>query len=289
MRDVARSHPFRFIGLFFCFLAFSSASAWAEGLEGWAKLRVEGRKFLIAKGRAEIERWPARVADEPNAKKPGSELVAVLSSAQIFGKSSAEHRAFSPGADADAVSRWMEFSHGKRGRVGVWKPGQSYQVTKYKPVANSDPSRMTDWKSSDVKNWTDVPDQRPVDPYRLLGELDRLVGRRSGTLRVLTKAGVGTLEFRTSQPETRKWTVRDLDSGTKRRLNLRVARVELFAAEGEETVLSLSGPTELWVDVDSGALIQISGRSAKGGGQITLRLTGVSHRSSPKPDLHWPR
>ncbi|UCF67625.1 MAG: hypothetical protein JSV80_18005 [Acidobacteriota bacterium] len=256
------------------------------GLGSWARLRLEGRKLLIAKGISEIFRWPA---DEASS----DELVVVESSARVLGARAGRHlaaaltAALTDGAGVE-TKHWFEVSPGKRVRRGVMVGHERYEVSRY-PLED-DEDRPAHWVADQSASWM-LAAERPrtrLGLYALLGRLGELTASPRGELHVLTKNGPGILRFETRDRRRELWRLTDLDQERRREVTLDVVEVHLLPADDGETLLRMEGETKLWIDADSSALLRIAGRRDGIGGKVQLELTGVGYELDPRPQLAWP-
>ncbi|RMG43165.1 MAG: hypothetical protein D6718_12905 [Acidobacteria bacterium] len=262
-----------------------AGTAAASPLEGWTLLRLEGRKFLFAKGIAEIERFPA---------EDGGIELAVRSEARIFGATAGERLAatwFDPLRRRS--DRWLELAGPEKARAG-WRAGDGrrYAVVSYdRPRgAEQDPAR---WNRREERSFGldgIPPAWAVVEPYALLGLLGQLAAEGGGRVTLLTRSG--PIQVQAAVGSRQESTVRVRTPGSRRRrLRLRLVEVVLAPAEeGGRTLLGMSGKTRLWVDGDSGALVRIEGWHERLRGRVRLELTSFSAERRRRPELPepWP-
>lgn len=262
-------------------VASAPSTVASSPLSDWTRIQLAGRKYLIARGEAEISRWRGR----------SETLVRVESSARVFGRQQAQHVAFSLRRDRHAT-QWMEQTEGKRARAAWFDREHGYLVARYRP----DPSKLPwPWLLDYSREWPAGPlaDQQralPIDGFGLLGQLDHLVEAQEGELTVLSKHGFGLIRFETRGTSTARQNLYDLDRRKKESVELNLVEIWLIPTQTEEseTVLGLRDATQLMVDRDSGALVSISGSSSKAGGRLQLRLKAYSRQGTEVPRPSWP-
>lgn len=275
-------------------LAAPAALAVGEGLQGsplsgWSSLVLEGRKFLVAKGRSEIRRW--------GAADPGAlpHEVAVLSDAWVFGAHVAEHRAVSTvDRERGRSCGWVAWTPREKLRVAELADG-TLTVTDHRgPEEDDGPAEG--W-ALDKERTAEVPpaaeDGRPArgpwDVYALLTRLGPLArGEDPMRVRMLIKRGAVLAEIRRVGERTFSERVKNLDTGERTRFELPVVVLKLEPAgeaKGEEHMLKMRGPVTMWVDPVSGALVRIEGEHAGADRRIELTLDefALEPRKRPQP------
>ena len=231
-------------------------------LEGWARLHLEGRKFLVAKAHVDLERWPeqGRMRSESVLKALGASRLHVA-------------HAWRP--DPAATLAWVELSEGRKLRVALRPAGCAapFEVRRYKP--------------GDAGDWSDLKvdelelaegESQLLDAWFMLVELPALAG--GGVHRVLTKDG--PLDLRVESRSLGALTLRleELESGKRREVRVEEAiELSLTRAGEGETLLGLSGPTQLVIDSRTGALLEARGEKDGVPGTIRLRLKGFSRQA----------
>ncbi len=262
--------------------AGSGALAAEAPLKGWSSVSLKGRKFLFATGRSRIERWP-EAEDEPE------ELVRMVSSASALGASIARHRVLSVSKlDGRGTERWLAWTEGKKAKLAERRADSELLVTTLLPgggTAGAPPEGWTRSKEQVVTLGSVLHPGPVMDTATRLAHLDELVVRRRGVFPLLTRQGVTSLAFRTVETRRLRRRLRDRDSGHRDWITLEVAVIELApSAAGGGTLLGMEGPTELWIDVDSGALVRISGKRKGGGGRLSLEIFAFSRKPGPRPE-----
>lgn len=277
------------------FAVFSLDRREPTDLQGWTKLVLNGRKFLIARGTAEIERWPgAERRPEPGgAPAPDlPEMLRVESSARVLGRSVSRFHVVSLARPGGALLEWFAWNEGKKARRVRLEEGESgaaLRVARYRPAGEA-----AAWilDRQQVLPFELPPESRglpPIDPYGVMGRLGELVSRREGNFLLVSRKGPIEVAFEASAPEEQTFRLRDQATGDRVSLDLKVSRVMLRPAGGAgRTLLDMEGATELWVDAGSGALLRISGHSPKIRGVITLRVSSFSKARRPRPSVTWP-
>jgi hypothetical protein len=260
-------------------------------LSGWSSLALEGRKFLVAKGRSEIRRWDA-AGPEALARE-----VAVLSDAWVFGARVAEHRALSTiDQDHRRSCGWVAWSPREKLRVAELTEG-TLTVTDYRgPKEDDGPAEgwaLDRERTAEVPASLDDADGGPArgpwDVYALLTRLGPFArGEEPMRVRMLIKRGAVLAEVRRVGRRTFRERVKDLDTDERRRLELPVVELKLEPAgdaKGEEHMLKMRGPVTMWVDPVSGALVRIEGEHAGADRRIELTLDefALEPRSRPSP------
>ncbi len=242
-------------------------------LEGWTRIELEGRKFLIAHGRTVIERW-----QEPS-------LVVVTSDLRALGRRR-RHRAFAETDQGGRPVRWIEISDGRRARLHVFAAATGrLEVATFRPVGEG----ASGWRPAGVEGLEVGSDAAgALDPWTLLARLDDLAARGAGdTIDVLTRHGLRRFAVRREPAGRRRTTLEALDPPAGRqRVVLEAVRVEILPADGGETLLGLIGPTALTIDRGSGALLSIEGVRPGVPGKIRLTLRRWS--SAERPPLRPP-
>ena len=255
-------------------VAMGHAAPVSSPLEGWTRLELEGRKFLVAHGRTAIERWQ------------GPPLIVVTSDLRFLGRHR-RHEAFAlAGSDGRPV-RWLEVSAGRRARLHVFDAaGGRLEVATFRPADGG--SRA--WRPAGVEG-IDVGESASgaLDPWTLLAWLDDLAARSAGdTIGVLTRHGLRRFAVTRGPMRRQRYSLEALDRPAgRRRVVLEVVRVEILPADGGETLLGLSGPTVLTIDRGSGALLSIEGVRPGVPGRIRLTLRRWSAEDRPRPAPPW--
>lgn len=227
-------------------------------LEGWGRLRLEGRKFLVAKAHVDLERWPdaGRMRCESVLKALGVDR-------------RHEAHAWSP-AEGRPLA-WVELSEGRKLRVALRGPGEasSLEVRRYKP---GDAEDWTDLEVEEVE--LDAGESRLLDAWYALVELPALA--EGGVHRVLTKDGPIDLRVESRSLGERTLRLEELASGERREVRVDALELSLTRAGEGETLLGLSGPTLLLIDRRTGAILEARGEKDGVPGTIRLRLTGFA-------------
>jgi hypothetical protein len=261
-----------------------------SGLEAWARLRLEGRKYLIASGRSEISR-----GSDPRAED--LELLTVSSEARVLGAKAGRHEAASVmGGGRRGSLCWMELSPRKKARLGlVHESSGKITLTTFRPTGQSDEDSAGSWPVSHLDEWPLPRDElggrtEVLDPYGLLGRLDALLESRSGELTVLTKRGPAQLRFERLSRERVRVRLRNLDDGAQIDEMIDAVVVDLTPGgeQSGETLLNMRGATRLWIDPASGALLRIEGEHEGAGGRLTLRLTAAAFLPGTRARPDWP-
>ncbi len=269
----------------------------ASPLEGWTRITLEGRKYLVARGRSSVTRWPPSGDELPG-------LVAVDSEASVLGAGVSTHHAF---AESDAEGRplrWLGWTPGKKARHAALEDG-TLVVEKLVPGEKAPPDPQRGWtvaqrtelalsgegeEAQDGDDAEGCGEELPlVDAYTLVTALGSVASEKTGTFRVLTRRGATTIHYEEVWRGARELRLRDDDAGARRTLRLEVRRMVLRPAEsGGETLLRMRGETTLWLDVHTGALLEISGLHEKIGGRIVLRAKAFSREVRERPRPPWP-
>jgi hypothetical protein len=259
------------------FAAIPVAAGGSESspLAGWSELALEGRKLLIAKGRSTIARHPS-AAGEPR-------LVVVDSDLQALGVHK-EHRAFGLTAPEGRLLAFLEHSPGQKLRTVAVDPSSGdLRVETWRP---DESGTLALERAREVELPEPVRRRGVPDPFSLLADLDRLF--EGGNVEVLTKDGVTTLAVERGPLRRVTTTLREMDSGERRRVRLDVVELRLSATDDGETLLGMSGPTVLLVERETGALVEISGERDGVPGTVRLSLTGFRAEAGPRPEVPWP-
>ncbi len=233
----------------------------ASPLDGWARLHLEGRKFLVARAHVDLERWPGegRVRCESVLRALGSKRRHV---AHAWQPNPAEPRA------------WVELSEGRKLRVA------------HRQVGRAGPLAVRRYKPGDSKDWSDLKveqialdeaESSLLDAWYTLAELPTLL--TDTAQRVLTKEGPIQLRVESRPLGMRTLRLEDLEKGRRREVRVDAIELRLSRAGEGETLLGLSGPTVLVIDRASGALIEARGEKDGVPGTIRLRLTGFSRKA----------
>jgi hypothetical protein len=234
----------------------------ASGLDGWARLHLEGRKFLVAKAHVDLERWPAerRMRCESVLKALGANRRYVA-------------HAWRPAPDAQLA--WVELSEERKLRVAHRPAGQdaSLEVRRYKPGDEAD------WSDLRVEELELAEgESQLLDAWYTLVELPALAS--GGVHRVLTKDGPIDLRVESRSLGALTLRLEELETGERRDLRIdEPVELSLTRAGDGETLLGLSGPTRLVIDSRSGALLEARGEKDGVPGTIRLRLTGFSREA----------
>ncbi|MDQ7086396.1 MAG: hypothetical protein Q9Q13_00415 [Acidobacteriota bacterium] len=215
-------------------------------LEGWTRLTIEGRKFLVARGRSVIERRQAPAAGEAD---PGPVAeVRVVSTARVLGHDLSRHHVVSRARVDGRLIEWVE--RDGRGRLRRGRlVGDRLVVSRFSRRASVETGAWT----LDRRRvfplagaWERVP---AIDPYGLLGRLATAAAGSTGRIFLLTRRGPVEVVYRAEASVRERWRLRDEDAGRSRRYALRVRRVDLAPArQGGRTLFDMEGPLQLWVE-----------------------------------------
>jgi hypothetical protein len=260
-------------------------------LSGWSTLVLDGRKFLVAKGRSEIRRYGADTATAV------PERVGVVSDAWLLGAHVGEHRALSTAHPTDALTAgWKGWVPEEKLRVARLE-GCTLSVVDYRGPEDDDVPEGAGWKlhrertveipAGDAR---DEPARGPWDVYALLARLGPLArGEEPMRVRMLTKRGEVLAVVERSGETVFDRRVERLDDGSRVDLELPVVQLELKPAPeaaDAEHLLDMRGPVRMLVDPVSGALVRIEGTHA--GLDRKIRLTLDSFGRKPPPPLSPP-
>lgn len=263
--------------------AAESPDSAASPLAGWSRLVLEGREWLVAKGRSEIRRRAA-------GGESGPEQVAVVTDAWVFGAHVGEHRALSVfvpcGARTAYWQGWVPGEKLRRGTVGEGTLG----VVDYR--FREEQGGWVEHRSREIDLEPAKGPEGPWDVYALLARLGppARAARGGEPVRVamLTKERVVLGRLRHVRDVVYERRVENLDTGEKRRMSIPCVELELEpAAENAdaEHMLDMRGPVRMLVDPVSGALVEIEGTHA--GLDRTIRLRLDAFATAP-PELPVP-
>ena len=260
-------------------------------LAGWARLRLEATKFLVASAQSDVERWPSEGSD-------ASSVVHVRTVLRYFG-SRRDHHAFSVRPEGWGVpAHWMEIDPGKRAREVTVSRGGRLHLRRFDPPPGRDVPWDGRWAEarSETKDLALGPESPgpcagPFDPWSFLAHLRCLVEEPAPfRFQLFSNDGVHAVIAEKRGEERLSLELRDLEDGTTAERTLRVVRVELLPAPGGPvpSVFGMNGGLSLLIDPASGALVEITGRLEKVPGTVRFRLTGYSVRGRPRPAIPWP-
>lgn len=260
-------------------------------LSGWSRLVLQGEKLWIAAATSSIERWPLdRTHPAP--------LVRVTSDLRLFGNPRGSHRSWSELDPAGrSLVRWVEAEPPRKSRTAALDAGGSVLVRRFRWSSSAAENSPERWIPRDHKQIPPPAPESPagsclgpVDPYSLLARLDCLAEGKENRLVLLTKDGWSYLTARRGTVENRRRSLKDLDTGQTRTVELEVVRVDLEARDRRAGahVLGMTGPVTLWLDAQSGALVEIEGTFNNVPGKTRMTLSAFSRTAAPRPALPWP-
>lgn len=263
----------------------------ASALVGWSRLDLVGRKYLLGAAHSSLQRWPATAAGVP-------EMIQVSTSLSFLG-ATWDRRAIYQQRPAPTVWRSLELVPGKKARLLEARVDGCLAVTRFNiPAGNAgkDPARWSAQKTT-RKRWLDAADSAATpapsvfEPYALLAHLERLLDPAVERIGLAGKEGVTWVAVHRGEQRTLTLDLDDPLAHRSRAVTLRLQRVRLepasVSANSGETVLSLVGPTSLWIDIASGALVELEGTHAERG-KIKLTLGGASTAPLRPIEVRWP-
>jgi hypothetical protein len=234
-----------------------SAGAPPAAWGGWSVLRLDADTGTFGSGKLEL-----RLGTEGGAR-----VVETDARAKILGMGVGRSRTKSVLRDDGRTERFERFSKDRGRRYVFGKDG--YKVEKLKPQksAGDEPGDWTVYFTTDHAYPTeDGRVVRPFDYYAMLVHLRQAGLDRPGDeveMWVATTDGpqpyrVRVVEERRHQ---RRWV--DLASGEPREEPVRELRLTVTPADpthAEEGFLKMQGETEIWVEAESKAPVEISGK-----------------------------
>ena len=261
----------------------------ARFLDGWRRLVLSDRKFLVMHGQVTLTLFDAEW--RPGAAPPEADPVAAVvlgaeSRMSLFGvaRPATITRSFlDPGS-----RRSLEYREVKVGKSTKRMEflDDAYRLIRTRPPAGRKRAPIGDWETfaDELKPYrlpdgAPLPDGvRPHDSWALLYLV--MAAQRDGgddEFVVISKGKLLPVQVRIGDLRDNVRRVRDLATGRSRRLRLRERRLHLVPRVEDPAhaeFLSMQGEIEIWVEADTHTILEVSG-SIPGAGRASLKLRAV--------------
>ncbi len=258
-------------------------------LRGWTAATYRARKFLVATATTRVERAPAPRWCLPSwwtaPRVVPARLVRVEMTAHLFGGGVGGRTAFSlvGGEGAPGSRGFLVVVPGKKARAVVPGRAGTWWVRTWRADRCGRLGRPRDRRLPG-----DPPGPGIPDPWSVLADPGALLAARGGEIALLTRKGVARARVRDLGFVGRRLTLLDEDTGTRRSVTVRAARLALEPVEeGGATLFDLEGRTVVEVDPGGGILLRVEGR-ADDVGSVRVRLVAVSRKPLRLPPPPWP-
>jgi hypothetical protein len=246
-----------------CVDAQEAVSPW----ESWDTLRLKARSAPLMRGSVEL-----RVSEGAEGRR-----LETSTRASFLGATIARSQTTTL---LDATTGRPKESHSytkKKGRRYVFGPS-GYTVEKLRPTRSDDGDEA--WEVTTTREFTYSEDDATTplfDYYGMLLHLGDLGLDTPGdevTLRVATSKGPQAYRLSVSDMRTGERVFTDLTTGEKTTLPTREFRLAVVPAdpESEEGFLKMEGEIEIWVEAETGTLLEIVGKVPKIPGKVKLVL-----------------
>ncbi|ANM30052.1 hypothetical protein ABI59_11430 [Acidobacteria bacterium Mor1] len=249
--------------------------------ENWEVLRLKARKLMVLTGRVEMKL--ARGAER--------DVLETETVARAFGGSLADTRTRSVVEHGNGRSLEYTSRSKKRGRNYRFGP-ESFVVEKLWrdpdvkdaswEVTSSDTYPNPGAAVSSIMVGESAIESPPLyDYYAMILQLGRSELRKVGdemVFQVATSKGPRAFRVTVGEERDNRRKLINLRTGRKEKLELRELRLRVTPADPEaadEGFMNMEGETELWIEAESGTLLQISGKVENVPGQVHIQLAEI--------------
>jgi hypothetical protein len=231
---------------------------------GWTTLRLKARSAPLMRGSVEL-----RVSQTPEGTRLETSTRASFLGATIARSETSTLLDSTTGRPKEYKSytkkRGREYTFGESG----------YKVEKLRPI------RSSEGDSWEVTATREFPypegETRLLDYYGMLLQLGEIGLDAPGdeiVLHVATSKGPQAYRLRVDETRTGERVFKDIATGTKMTLPAVEFRLSVVPADpdAEEGFLKMEGEVEIWVEAETGTLLEITGKVPKVPGKVKLVL-----------------
>jgi hypothetical protein len=183
-----------------------------------------------------------------------------------------------------STREYLEVTPRKKAKLLRVEPGQ-LRLERYRPPRGSKDAPLEEWEPYGKKTWPRPEDDAGHPPlydyYALIAHLADLPLSEPGdraSVWMASSTGPVELEIRVQEERRRERVLVDLARDRERRVRLRELLIGLrpLRGEGEKVrgFLQMEGETELWVEAESGTLLEVRGRVPRVG-LVSVELRGI--------------
>jgi hypothetical protein len=241
----------------------SGGAAERRPLQGWKLLRFEARSMPLLTGSFELKRDAQRLETRGTARLLGAPL--------------ARSRTTSLLDASTGCSRGFLSLSRSRGRRYTFD-SDDYKVERFTSRGGPD-APAEKWEITSTESFP-YPDAPLYDYYGMLVRLAHEPLRQAGDevqLYVATAHGPRAYVVRVGDSRDGERSLADIETGAKKKHKLRELRLRIrpVDASAEEGFMNMEGETEIWVDAESKAPVEINGKVPKVG-RVKLELVAFS-------------
>lgn len=166
----------------------------------------------------------------------------------------------------------------KHGRVYRFDD-EGYTVRKLKPAGDPD-APLDRWEVRSTRRYDHPPEAIVYDYYGMILALHDAGLRKPGdqaSFWVATSNGPKAYRVRVGEVRVREREIEDLRNEADRDVTLRELRLRISPEdpEADEGFLEMEGETELWIEADSGTLVELNGKVPRVPGRVHVVLDSI--------------